>query len=79
MTSTYLVTLEDAGLDALKAIEGAVITEVQQDVVPALVAFLGTAASDTITYLGGFLKKIVADISGSSAAAPATAPTTPAA
>lgn len=72
MTSTFLVTLEADGLVALKAIEGATLTEVQQDVVPALVSFLENAASDTITYLGGFLKKIVADITGS--ATPATTP-----
>lgn len=65
MTSTFIVTLEDEAIAALKAIEGAVLTEVQQDVVPALVAFLENAASDTITYLGGFLKKVVADITGS--------------
>lgn len=75
MTNTYLVTIEAEALAALQAIEGAVIKEVQQDVVPALIAFLENAASDTITYLGGFLKKVVNDITGAvSTVAPATTP-----
>lgn len=78
MTSTWIVTLEDDGLTALKAIESAVLTEVQSDVVPNLIAFLENAASDTITYLGGFLNKVVNDIKGSNNTNSATdAPTSP--
>lgn len=77
MTSTFLVTLEDDAVATLKAIEGATLTEVQQDVVPALISFLENATSETITYLGGFLKKVVADITGtSSTVTPSTTPTT---
>jgi hypothetical protein len=76
MTSTFIATVEDDALAGLKALEGVVLTEVQQDVVPSLISFLENAASGTITYLGGFLKKVVADITGASSS---VAPAVPAA
>lgn len=49
---------------ALTNIEGLIITEVQEDIIPALLAFLSNAASATISKLGAFLSGLVSDITG---------------
>jgi hypothetical protein len=69
-------TVLDATKSALSAIEGVVVTEVQDDIIPGLLAFLENAASATVSKLGSFLSGLVADITGSGTqtAAPPPAP-----
>lgn len=79
---SFLISLEQdaeatvlaAAKTALANIEGLIITDVQEDVVPALIAFLENTASKTITYLGGFLSKVVGEITGAAPAVPTVVP-----
>lgn len=83
MTS-FIVTVEEdavvAAKAALAAIENAVVTDIAPELEAGLLGFLQSAASVTVTYLGGFLKKLVADITGDATTPVTSAPTeTPAA